>query len=491
MSAFRHSRPHRRKTDRGMAVGTDDKTYEIKSGGRPLGNPAKYTFEEIQSLLEATDPDKVSTAGTAFYKASEAAAHVAHELYLSGTHLSGKWEGADADAAQRALGQLYATANELYWRSQQAGQALQFYGGTLSQYKGLQFPAGGASPVEDPARQKAAETVMRAVNQHIGTAWDAMPDKVQQSLPTLGDHIDEQKYRSGAAPTRSESGAGGAGSAGGAGGSSGHVPIPHLSDGGEDFTRGQSSQLAGLPSSGGELGTAPPLATSPLAPGGGSSVIPNGAPGGFGGVPSFGPGSLPLGRFGPGEVPVGKSSPLGLPRETAAAGAAAAEETEASQTARGGMMGGQGASSGAGAQAVERERSTWLPEEEEMWAAEQAVPEVLASTPGSGASAEETELERTTWLGEDPELWTSGETYTSGTIGDAGPRTDEPEAIEEEATEPDILDPERLQEMLDAIVDPPRADDAGDVPAGADGFAGLFEGLDTEEVSEIERLMNG
>ena len=155
------------------------------------------------------------------------------------------------------------------------------------------------------------------------------------------------------------------------------------------------------------------------------------------------------------------------------------------------MMGGQGGSGGAGAQEVERERSTWLAEEQETWAAEQAAPGVLGSEPGSGASADETDLERTTWLGEDPEVWTNGETYTSGTIGDAGPRIDEPEAIEEEASEPDILDPERLQEMLDAIVDPGEANDAGDVPASADAFSGLLEGVDTDEMSEIERLLNG
>jgi hypothetical protein len=155
------------------------------------------------------------------------------------------------------------------------------------------------------------------------------------------------------------------------------------------------------------------------------------------------------------------------------------------------MTGGQGASSGAGAQEVERERSTWLPEEQETWAAEQTAPEVLGSAPGSGASAEESELERTVWLGEEPDVWTTGETYTTGTIGDAGPRVDEPKA-DEEVMETDILNPERLQEMLDAIVTPPEENNDGDVPAPADVFAGLFEGLDdTDEVSEIERLLNG
>jgi hypothetical protein len=468
-------------------VSSNDKTYEIKSGGRPSGNPAKYTFEEVQSLLEATDPSKVSSAGTAFHSAAQAAAHVAHALYLAGSHLSEKWEGVDADAAQKALGQLYATANELYGRSNQAGQALQFYGGTLSQYKGLKFPGGGASPVEDPARQKAAETVMRAVNEHMGTAWDAMPDKVQQNLPSLGRDVGEEKYKSAPNPARTPSGAG---SAGGVGGSSGHVPMPHLPRGGPDFTSGQGSQLAGMPTGGGGLGTAPPLATSPLTPGGGNPLVPTGPSGGLGGALPLGPVGLPSTRLGPGGVPQEKLSPPGLSRETPARGAVTSEELEASQAARGGMLGGQGASSGAGAQEVERERSTWLPEEEETWAAEHAAPEVLGSAPGIGTSAGESELERTVWLGEDPDVWTNGETYTTGTIGDEGPRVDEPKAAEE-VVEPDILDPERLQEMLDAIATPPEENNDVDVPAPADAFAGLLEGLDTDEVSEIERLLNG
>lgn len=483
-------------------MSTNDKTYEIKSGGRPSGNPAKYSFDEVQTLLEATDPGKVSAAGTAFHNAAQAAAHVAHELYLAGTHLSDKWDGADADAAQKALGQLYATANELYGRSDQAGQALQFYGGTLSQYKGLKFPGGGASPVEDPARQKAAETVMRAVNQHIGTAWDAMPDKVQQNLPTLVGHHDEQKYRSGATPTGNQSSSGSAGSTGGVSGPLGHAPTPHLPRGGQDFSGGQGSQLAGLPSGGGGLSTTPPLATSPLTPGGGSPLVPPGASGGLGGTFPFGPGALPPGRLGLGGVPQAKLSPSGLSPENPAARAAIAEEAEASQAARGGLMGGQGASGGAGAKEVERERSTWLPEEEETWAAEQTAPEVLGLAPGSGASAEETERERTTWCSEDSEVWTNGETYTSGTIGDAAPLVDEPKEAESVA---DILDPERLQEMLDSIVDPSEEDDGDDVSAPADEFGGHLEGLgiedlgigevsaeevSAEEVSEIERLLN-
>ena len=466
-------------------MSSNDKTYEIKSGGRPSGNPANYSFEEVQSLLEATDPGKVSGAGAAFHNAAQAAAHAAHALYLAGSHLSEKWEGADADAAQKALGQLYATANELYGRSNQAGQALQFYGGTLSQYKGLKFPAGGASPVEDTARQKAARTVMQAVNQHMGTAWDAMPDKVQQNLPNLKPQRDGEKYSSG--PNSSGNYSGGSGRTGGAGGPSGHVPMPHLPHGGSDFTGAQGSQLAGLPPGGGGLNTAPPPATGPLTPVGGNPLIPTGGSGGLGGALPFGPGALPPGRFGPGGVPQGKLSPPGLSRETPAS-AMTTEEIEASQAARGGGMGGQGASSGGEAREMERERSTWLAEEQETWAAEEVAPGVVGSAPGAGA--DESEHERTTWLGEDPEVWTNGETYTSETFGDAVPLADEP-AADEEVVEPDILDPERLQEMLDAIVTTPEENNGDDVPASADAFAGLFEGVDTDEVSEIERLLNG
>ncbi len=472
-------------------MSTGHNTFEIKSGGRPTGNPSQYNFSYIQTLLEATDPGKVTTAGGAFNSAAQAAKHVAHELYEVGTRLSSEWKGADADAAQKALGQLYATANELYWRSQQAGQALQTYANALPKYKGLNWPPDGASPVEDKARQQVAETIMGYANQDLGTAWDSMPDKVQQNLPDLTrHHVDEGRYNSGS-PSIGNSGGGGLG---GGGGSFAHVPKPHLPHGGQDITGGHHSQLAGMPPGGGGLGTLPPpTSTSPFGPGGGGSPFAPGggnpfSPGGLGMTPPFtGPGGssggLPPGSSGLGTSPEGMR-PSGLSAEESTAGAAAAEEAQAART---GMMGPQmgGAASG-GAQSLERQRSTWLTEEGETWAAEESVPGLLG-TPVAGRTSEENERERTTWLTEEREIWTGEETFAPETIGDAPTRFDEPDEAAPEAKDLEVLDAEQLQEMLDAIIAP---DETNDESTSGGELAGLLEDLDIEDVNMIDRLLN-
>ncbi len=461
-----------------MDVSTGHGTYDIKSGGRPSGNPANYNYSLIQTLLSATNPGKVTSAGNAFNSAAQAAAQVAHELYQVGTRLSGMWEGADADAAQKALGQLYATANELFGRSQQAGHALQNYGAALPQYKGLQWPPDGASPVEDQARQKVAEQVMRAVNGHIGSAWDAMPDKVQQNLPDLKGGVDERPYSPGGNPTVHSGGSGGLS---GVGGSSERARLPHLPHGGGE------SRLAGMPPVGGGLGTVPPPTSNPfgLAVPGGSPSFPGGGVGTPSPFPGaiFGPGESPLGRPGPG-------SPSGLaPENPATNSAMAAEEIEASQAARGGLI---GTPTGAAEKEMERETNAWLVEERRTWGAEEeAVPRMVGTSPVVDAADElENDRERRTWLDEERQVWTGEESHTPETIGDAKPRFDEAKPGEEEPDEPGVLDLERLQELLDSVVEPAGKADATE-PDIVDEFASLLDDLDLGEANDIDRLLNG
>ncbi|MEV5704529.1 hypothetical protein [Actinoallomurus sp. NPDC052274] len=488
------------------------KTYRIKTGARPSGHPANYNYTEIQTLLEATDHEKVSTAGAAYNDAARIVGMVAHELYVVGTKLSEKWEGADADAAQKALGQLYATANELFGRSQQAGAALQTYGAALKQFKGLQWPnwpTGGASPAEDEGRQTAANRVMQAVNHQIAAAWDAMPDKVQQNLPTLGGHRRETPYSPGVGSPRVGGGVGGGGGGGGAptGGRLPHSPrLPHVPRGSENGLPtipdgGHGADLAGGgPSTGGGLGTTPPHTGNPLPSGlsGGAPSSPVGGltSGGIGG-PSLLPGSGAFPRGGPGSGRVPSESGMSSAEEVAASRAAAVEEAEASQAARGvvGAPGAPGATGGAaGTTETERERTTWLAEEEATWGAEEDVIGQALGTPTAAGSdgKSETELRRKSWLGEDEDVWTGGETAGSGTIGEAPPRHDEAVAGEvlEVVKESDILDPERLQELLDVII-APEEETAGTSKSAASASPGLLDDLGVEEVNDIDRLLNG
>lgn len=112
------------------------------------------------------------------------------------------------------------------------------------------------------------------------------------------------------------------------------------------------------------------------------------------------------------------------------------------------------------------------------------------------ADEAETELERRIWLGEDQESWTGGETVLSGTIGGTLPRHDEAKAEDtiEETEEPDILDPERLQELLDDIIIPKEkteGDSLGTAGKSAGLLDGLGLGLGLDEVNDIDRLLNG
>ncbi|MEV0402955.1 hypothetical protein [Actinoallomurus sp. NPDC050550] len=486
------------------------RTYTIKTGAQPAGNPANYNYVRIKTLIEATNHEKVSAAGVAFNNAAKIVAMAAHELYLVGTKLSEKWEGADADAAQKALGQLYATANELFGRSQQTGYALQTYGAALKQFKSLQWPQWPAddSPVQDQQRQRAAEKVMQAVNKQIAAAWSSMPEKVQQNLPILDDKHRGTPYSSGA-PSPGVGGPGGGGRAprGVTLPHSSHSPgLPNLSHGGGDglpISRGSGhgTDLAGLPSTGGGLGAPPPSTGGPLpsgSPGGIPSLPGGGLPSGGDNGPSLypGPGSMPQTGSGSSRVPLEEPSSSGVTNDEAATfRTAAMEEAEASQAARNGLMVTPGAPGGAaGTKDTERERTTWLAEEEETWGAEDDAIGQALGAPAAADSVDETETEtgREMWLAEDREVWTGGVESVSGTIGEAPPQRDETntEALLDKSEETDILDPERLQELLDVITAPEE-----ETPRGSKNTVGtspgLLDDLSSEEVNDIDRFLNG
>jgi hypothetical protein len=400
-----------------MAV--DHQTYVIKSGGRPQGAGSYGSPETVKSMIAATRPGKITTAAQAYDAMGNAIIEAQNALWGAAKVLADYWSGPAADAAQLALRRLHGTAGELVVRSNETAKTLQWYGGSiLPMYKNIKWPEKNT---DSPAATAVADQVMRNLNERIAQTWDGMPPQIEKNLPSLSSPIDNAPDQG--ASSGSPSGGAGAGIPTGRGGS--QVPAshhPHLS------LPNEGGQPPG--SHGHSGGNPPPRATSPgLGPKGadlagttpvGGSPSGGGVPG-LGGSPlgpATGAGGVGLGPSGAG-VPAGSGfgagvTPFGAGGVT---GAGYVDMRPGGKQGRGGFSGGRG-------------NGADMP---------------LISGSGQG---DERERERTTWLSEDPEIWTGGEDTFRGLIGDAPNRV-----AERERHDDDVMSMDELQELLDLVED--------------------------------------
>jgi hypothetical protein len=349
------------------------------------GNAARYTesdadFDTIQNRLKALQPDKATRAGAAYSAVAKELAEKAR--LMTEKHAPALIEAWGGDAAQKALGQMkqiHWTANNLSTKSTQSAQTMNWYGTEILQwYKdaGNTMSDGFIHTGGDDDR---ARELMTRLNGRTAEAQDGIPRTIDSDLPE--SHGDQGTPTNPGGPG-SPGGPGGLPGGGGGGGAhlpkhdpfgngTGNTP-PHLpgdghfpgsdpgGQGGSDPGGGDGSNLASFGSPGGGGG----LPGDPGGLGGGGlGGDPFGAGGAGGGLGGLGAGGLGPGGMGTAGAGLG---PGALGRGMGAAGAEGAAEAENSAlgTSGRGMM---PMSGGHGQGEKERERSTWLTEDEDVW----------------------------------------------------------------------------------------------------------------------------
>ncbi|MCO6006777.1 hypothetical protein NE236_17465 [Actinoallomurus purpureus] len=346
----------------------DSESLPMRAGA-PSGTPGGYNDPaDIDKLLKQTAPGHVTQAGKDYQKFASAHGNFAGDMVTVRDILHEAWGGEDAGAAQSALREIWASSAALDQTANEFGTALEDHGKNLAWYK--KRPA----PSKDLAE---ARSWMAGANERISQAWMAMPSEVSTSLPASGD-IGGYSPDAGASPTGGgPAGGGPAGgpAAGGASGSGGHAPgfggggtgsSGHVPGGGGHLpgTGGSNTKLAGWtptpsgPGLGGSGGGIGPLPSTPGIPGVGSGSPTPGLGGAVppGGVGGINPWSSRWGQAGTGWGTGGAAS----------AAAEEAQAAEASAASRAGMMG-PAVGAGADRGERERERATWLVEDEDVW----------------------------------------------------------------------------------------------------------------------------
>jgi uncharacterized protein YukE len=361
-------------------------------------------IDEMNQVLNATDPGAVKEAGAAYKAASQKFSHTMDALRREVRALVEHWGGEAAEKAVNNMEKLYNATHELYARTWEVGYSLSDHGEKLQWYKEHQpgkglipgvsmgdVATGGAAAVAtgnpvtgliaggvsaltgDSGEDQAAQEHMNRLATRTIEANDALPQTISYDLPETGD------WRGGGYPPGPDYPGGGLPPGGGGGGgtvpndpfgSGSGRPDPFAAGkpdpfgsstgtgaGSDPFGSGGGTDLAGA---GGGPGTG-------LGSGGGLGGGP-GAGGGLGGGPGAGAGGGPnaagLGAgMGPG---------MGAGRGVGAGGAG---KGGAGRPGMGGMpMGGHGAGEGE----EERERNTWLTEDEDVWGADgDAAPPVI------------------------------------------------------------------------------------------------------------------
>jgi hypothetical protein len=356
-------------------------------------NETGASFGTVKKRFKALDPSKANDAGDACLSAANELAAKAN--LLAERHapaLLEAWGGDGAQAALDQLRQLHWTANELARKSATAAQSLKWYGSEiLPWYKALgdRMSDGWFSTSKDDTQ---ARMLMNRFNLRTFWAQNGLPKEITHDLPTgSGD----QGTPSG------PSGPGGPGGGMPTGGGGGGMPKgaklpksdpfgnmndnknPNLSNDSSKFPDNTSlpKDNTTFPKAGGNgtnlAGYHPPGGGGLGGGGGGLGRDPFGK-GGLGGG-GLGGGGLGGGGLGPDGLGGGGLGGVGGTRGAGAAGslgsAAAADEAAAASAA--GRMGGAGmmpmVPGGAGQGQQERERSTWLHEDEDVWGADDDV----------------------------------------------------------------------------------------------------------------------
>ncbi|XVQ12801.1 WXG100 family type VII secretion target [Spirillospora sp. CA-255316] len=339
---------------------------------------AGLKLEEVRARLESTSPEKVAAAGRAYNAAAGKLAAARQEIADAIDHLSERWRGPAANEALATLNKLKESAEELAAKSGQTGRALQQYGEKILPWYKSHLPGDGF--VRSGRDDEYAQKFMGKLNTRIAQTYVAVPGEIRVELPGIGQR--------GESARTDLSNSSGSRLGGPPPGQLGGVPLS--SPAGSDVSA-SSAASDGAPR-GHEGGGSPPSQTGIRGePGTDLASVP---PPGVGTSPGPGP-STPATPTGPTGSGMGGAAPLlpgAGPRLPApAAGSRGLSQGGPSAAGRSprfgpvgpgasgpGILGGPGASAGS-PEEEERERSTWLAEDRDIWGADPAesVPSVI------------------------------------------------------------------------------------------------------------------
>ncbi|WP_345438950.1 WXG100 family type VII secretion target [Actinoallomurus vinaceus] len=377
----------------------------------------QYGAQTIENWAKATRPGRVAASGKAFNNFGEGLHESLELLYRTAQDLAEVWGGEpSATAAQTQLQQLYVSAKEIGEASKRVGGALRQHGeadlpklkayfsssewtqiknnSTPVQITGVR-PGPGGSLAPQYGMGSADEAAANKLGEHNGTisaAYTTIPKWYSVTLPVAWDRGGHSNVPThgptspgGGAPSGSPRLGGGGGKLPG-GGSLPHPHVPKMptpSDGTVPSANGNGTQLSGLQPGGGTP-MPPGLPSGPtLDPGIARGPLSGGA-GPGGGV--FSPGVPGPGySSGPGVVPPVGGRGIGGAESAAEAETAAARNLQRGAAGQVGMV----PSGGAAGDKKERQRTTWMSEDEETWQPSD-IPEVpgLISRPPATRKAE-------------------------------------------------------------------------------------------------------
>jgi uncharacterized protein YukE len=336
----------------------------------------KNDYEELRQIVQAMNPGAVERAGTAYRQMADRIAETMDLILDQSQKMAEVWSGDDAEAALQRMNKAYQQAHTIQQVSTQTSTALSEHADMQRRYQrevgeehwyGTDIGAGGTS-VGDwlQGDSHVGREIMERLQADTDTSNRNFPDSVRY---TKGEDINvvNPNPRTSTQPT------------------SGRTPDsvdPGVADAGHINTgRGAASGPGTLSDSGG-------AANDPGGTGGGTDLAGYSPPGGGG---SLGGGLGSGGGLGGGSAALGIGSPgagpgAGGPGGIVGGFPASADGARASVPGRGGAAGQGGMPMGAGAgrgggEEEDRERTTWLAEDEDVWTADDddVVPPVVDS----------------------------------------------------------------------------------------------------------------
>ena len=439
-------------------------TFPVTDGaGFPGTSAAGYTWQDVQGLLAATNPEAITQAGAAYQQLSQALTSVASTLPSLAGRLAANWGGTNAVTAVSQVQQLYQTAADLQANTWAAAQALQWYGPVLAAFKASPLRPASAHPADVAAANHAAQQQMEALNAHTQTAFTQMPPVVNKNLPPppagSGSAVGAGAS-AGAAGHAGIAPSAGGGAGGAPAGAGPGTPAPQPAGGSGQHQPAVAQLAQAVPG-----GTAAPAPPAPAGAGAGLPPPAGGGPGAVGVLPPPASGAaagepVPASEFGavPRTAMAGEPVPASefgaVPRTAMAADQAVAGETvpadvavsgQQAAGAANGALSGEGAvagdramapgfmpgggAAGAGAQdGFGRPRQSWVSEEEGTWnpGAGTAGDSMVAGNgtgwelpvgPGGSGRENQRERSRLAWLAEDEDFWDPGEPAVPPVIG--------------------------------------------------------------------------
>ncbi|OLT10834.1 hypothetical protein BJF79_25525 [Actinomadura sp. CNU-125] len=396
-------------------MGENSEQFPIRDGKTfPSQDFSGMSFDDVKNKLSSIRPEAVGDASTAYKDAADILAQMTEKLRTEfAERIKNNWQGESAQKALDQLGQIYTTAGTLSDKSHNTASTYNWYKVSI-----LDWYKNAAQDMEDgyihtDGDDENARKFIAKFSRRMGEAYDAHPNNIEKDLPReyggLNDNPTMPNY-----PGGNPGGPGGMPGGGGSipGGAPGGMPgggMPGGAPGG--MPGGGGGSFAGENPFSPPSNNGPHLQPGEVTPGGswGAGSGPGGlgsGSGGLGGSPwSGGSGAptCPASRAEAAEAAACPVAAVAVSRAEAAAASRAAAvgacpvarparsaESARAESARapvprhgepqvvaGGAAGGRpmgmpmapgGGQGGQGDQ--ERERETWLTEDEDVWGAD-------------------------------------------------------------------------------------------------------------------------